>query len=55
MTITPTEKTLSEKAAEIAESDRACDFCENNVPFLLVCNKQCQQGIYERLRKQGSK
>lgn len=49
------EMYLQEKARQIALTPCACDYCENNTPYLLVCNRQCVQGIYERLRKQASK
>lgn len=49
------DKALNAMSEEISKSDRACDFCNNNYPHLLVCNKQCDKGIYDFLRKQAEK
>ena len=49
------DECLREKARQIALTPCACEFCNNNNPYLLVCNKQCTQGIYEHLRKQAIK
>jgi hypothetical protein len=49
------DKALTVMSEEIAESDRACDFCINNHSHLLVCNRECQKGVYEFLSKQAEK
>lgn len=46
------EKALDAMSDELEQSDRACDFCVNNQPHLLVCNKQCKSGILDYLMKQ---
>lgn len=46
------EKALDAMSDEIAQSDRACEFCENNNPYLIVCNRQCKSGILNYLMKQ---
>lgn len=46
------DKSLDAMTEEIAASDRACEFCNNNHAHILVCNKECKRGIYEFLAKQ---
>lgn len=48
------DKALDAMSEEIAESDRACDFCVNNYSHLLVCNRECKKGIYKYLSEQAA-
>ncbi len=52
--VTDRDVCLREKARQIALTPCACKFCDNNKPYLLVCNRQCIQGIFEHLRKQAA-